>query len=123
MASVLMLAASGTVRGRLLLPVNHHIADGAVTRGMLGDPAAATHGKTLEGSFADIPVDEASVASGETLVGFVPLEDGLAVDVVEEDGRWMRGQFAVAQPNLETLARDGIEDRSGVGMSHPEDLG
>ncbi len=46
-ASVLVLTSSGAVRIRLLLPVDHHIADGAVARSVFGDPAVATHGLSL----------------------------------------------------------------------------
>ena len=63
------------------------------------------------------------MAGREAMVRGMPVQDGLSMDVVEEGRQMMRREFAVAKPDLKALVGDRVEDGSGMGMLHPEDLG
>ena len=90
---------------------------------MFRHPAASAHWKTFESGGADVPINAAGIAGREATVGGVPVEDGLAMDVVKEGGQWVGREFVIAQPCLESLVEHGMEHRSQVRVLHPENLG
>ncbi len=57
------------------------------------------------------------------MVGGVPVENSLAVNVIEEDGRRVGRQLASAEPNLEAFVAQRTEDWFGMRVLHPEDFG
>ena len=123
MARVLVLAASRAVQGRLFFPLDEHVADSADAGGVLRHPSASAHWKAFESSGADVPVDASGIAGREAMMRGVPVQDGLAVDVVKEGRRMVRREFAVAEPYLKALVCNGIDDGSRMRVLHPEDLG
>ena len=53
----------------------------------------------------------------------MPVQDGLSMDVAEEDGQVMRREFTVAKPDLKTLIGIRVENGSRMRVLHPENLG
>ena len=57
------------------------------------------------------------------MVRGMPVQDGRSMDMVKEGGQVVRRELAVAEPDLETLIGNRVENRSLMRMLHPEDLG
>ena len=96
MTSVLVLSTARASQGRRFFPLDKHVICSADARGVFCHPASSAHWKTFEGSGADVPINASSAASRGAIMGGTPIEDGLAMDVVEEGGRLVRREFAIA---------------------------
>jgi len=70
----------------LFFPLDEHVFHSADAGGVFRHPAASAHWKTFESGGADVPINAAGIAGREATVGGVPVEDGLAMDVVKEGG-------------------------------------
>jgi hypothetical protein len=76
---------------------------------MLGYPTSTPEREVSKSSSANVPVNATLITGRVPMVRSVPGEYGGAVNVVEEYRRSMRSKFAIAETDLTTFLRNGIE--------------